>query len=128
VARRVRILSGNFVKSASLYTLSAGGAFVETPRPAPRKAPVSLELVMPDRDLGIEARVVYTNVPGNLRRENLPVGMGIRFERVGAGGLQAIDDCLRDAAGMLELEPTLVGPGPRRGWLRRLVGRTRRDD
>jgi len=23
--------------------------------------------------------VVYTNVPGNLHRDNLPVGMGVRF-------------------------------------------------
>jgi hypothetical protein len=125
VARRVRILSGSFVRDASLYTLSPAGAFVETARPVPRKAPVSLELVLDDQDLSISGHVLYTNVPGNLQRANLPVGMAVRFERVGPGGIQAIDQCLRDAAERLDLDAPAAPPAAGRSWLRRLRGRGR---
>lgn len=66
-------------KPARVYTLAAGGAYLETPRPAMRGARVEVEMSVgagPVRAAGV---VVYTNVPGNLHRDNLPVGMGVRF-------------------------------------------------
>jgi hypothetical protein len=36
-------------------------------------------LPLPSCDLRLSGEVVMTNVPGNLVRGNLPVGMGVRF-------------------------------------------------
>lgn len=66
-------------KPSRVYTLAPGGAYLETPRPAMRGARVEIEMPVgagPVRAAGV---VVYTNVPGNLHRDNLPVGMGVRF-------------------------------------------------
>jgi CheY-like chemotaxis protein len=77
-------------KPARVYTLAAGGAYLETPRPAMRGARVEVETSVgagPVRAAGI---VVYTNVPGNLHRDNLPVGMGVRFTDVSEPASAAI--------------------------------------
>lgn len=66
-------------KLARVYTLSPGGVFLETPRPAMRGAPVEIEIPVGAGPLRASGVVVYTNVPGNLHRGNLPVGMGVRF-------------------------------------------------
>ena len=41
---------------------------------------VTVELPLPAGSIELPATVVSTNVTGNLRRENLPRGMGVRFE------------------------------------------------
>jgi hypothetical protein len=41
---------------------------------------VTVELPLPSGMLDLAGSVVSTNVTGNLRRENLPRGMGVRFE------------------------------------------------
>jgi hypothetical protein len=64
--------------AGSLYSLSARGAFLETAAPAAAGA-VHVTLPLPGEDLRVAGEVVSTNVPGNLRRRNLPIGMGIRF-------------------------------------------------
>jgi Tfp pilus assembly protein PilZ len=117
IARRARIVSGRFAKAATIYTLSSGGAFVETPRPSPRGARVLLELVLPACDVVVEGRVIYTNVPGNLLRPNLPVGMGIRFHEPAPDAVQAIEECVRDASRCITVADD---PPPREGWLERL--------
>ena len=63
----------------ALYSLSARGAFLETAGPSLRRALVHVTLPLPGEDLRVAGEVVSTNVPGNLRRRNLPIGMGIRF-------------------------------------------------
>lgn len=74
-----RVFGGAGEKPVLVYNVSIGGAYLETHRPSPVGATVQLELPL-DRDpLRITAAVVSTNVPGNLRRPNLPLGMGVRF-------------------------------------------------
>jgi len=66
-------------KQGKIYSLSGGGAFVATPRPSLRGAQLAIELPLPEGPLDVLGKVVYTNVPGNLHRDLLPDGMGIRF-------------------------------------------------
>jgi CheY-like chemotaxis protein len=66
-------------KTARVYTLSSGGVYLETPRPAMRGARVEVELLLGPGSLRVAGVVVYTNVPGNLYRSTVPVGMGVRF-------------------------------------------------
>ncbi len=77
---RARVLGGGREKEALVYSVSPGGAFLATPRPSMRGAQVSVVLPLPGGNLCLESRVLYTNVPGNLQRAELPVGMGILFE------------------------------------------------
>ena len=67
-------------KVALVYNLSAGGAYLETMRPSQQGVRVTLELPLPSGTVELPGVVISTNVTGNLRRENLPRGMGIRFD------------------------------------------------
>ncbi len=67
-------------KVAMVYNLSSTGAYLETLRPSQPGARVSVELPLPSGTLDLAASVMSTNVTGNLRRENLPRGMGVRFD------------------------------------------------
>lgn len=66
-------------KAALVYNVSVSGAYLETPRPTASGGHVALELPLPTGTLELEAAVVSSNVPGNLQRPNLPMGMGVRF-------------------------------------------------
>ena len=81
---RARVMSGGREKEALVYSVSPGGAFLATPRPSMRGACVSVVLPLPAGNLSLEGRVLYTNVPGNLQRPDLPVGMGVAFEEPSA--------------------------------------------
>lgn len=90
-------------KPARVYTLSSGGVYLETPRPTMRGARVEVELTIgagPVRAAGV---VVYTNVPGNLHRSNLPVGMGIRFSDVPEPSCAALRRLVAEASLSLSL-------------------------
>jgi hypothetical protein len=76
---RVRFSAGGRQKEATLYTLSARGAFLATARPSLRGASVAVELPLPAENLAVGGRVLYTNVPGNLQRATLPLGMAVEF-------------------------------------------------
>lgn len=67
-------------KTALVYTVSSSGAFLSTPAPSPRGARIAIELPVAGLRGRLAARVMMTNVPGNLQHKNLPVGMGVRFE------------------------------------------------
>jgi hypothetical protein len=67
------------IKPVSVYSLSSQGAFLETERPSVTGAEVGLELPLPDGEISVAGRVVYTNVPGNLKCPLLPVGMAVSF-------------------------------------------------
>ena len=75
----VEVRLGARARPARLYSLSARGAFLETAGPSLRRALVHVTLPLPAEELRVAGEVVCTNVPGNLRRRNLPIGMGIRF-------------------------------------------------
>ena len=72
-------------REAWLYDLSNGGAYLELERPALTGARVELELPLAgENPRRLAATVVHTNVPGNLQRSRLPLGMGIRFDELDA--------------------------------------------
>jgi len=76
----VSVWAGERRKPARIYTLSSGGAFLTTGRPSLPGTEVQVELPFKSTPMLVSARVVMTNVPGNLMRDNLPVGMGVCFE------------------------------------------------
>jgi hypothetical protein len=76
---RAAVKVGKRSKAVTLYDLSQGGAFLETPRPSLRGVDVRLELPLPGGTRTLDATVVHTNVPGNLKHPHMPYGMGIRF-------------------------------------------------
>jgi hypothetical protein len=76
------VWAGRRRKPARVYAISAGGAYLSTLLPSLPNASIGLDLPLPSRRVRVEARVVSTNVPGNLVQRNLPVGMAVRFERV----------------------------------------------
>lgn len=75
----VEVVTGGRKKEARIYSISAAGAYLATARPSPRSSSLELKLPLPSGLAKAGARVVMTNVPGNLMRNNLPVGMGVRF-------------------------------------------------
>ena len=75
----VEVRIGAKVRPSQLYSLSARGAYLATAGPALRRTLVHVTLPLPGHDLRVAGEVVLTNVPGNLRKRNLPIGMGIRF-------------------------------------------------
>jgi hypothetical protein len=78
----VEVRMGRRTRPAHLYCLSARGAFLATPGPALRRSLVHVSLPLAAAGgarLRLAGEVVSTNVPGNLRRRNLPLGMGVRF-------------------------------------------------
>lgn len=77
-----RIVTKHGEKVALIYNLSATGAYVATPRPTLRGGSVQLLFSLPGGEVLLGAQVVWNNVPGNLRRFNAPIGMGLRFTGV----------------------------------------------
>ena len=77
---RARVMGGGREKAALVYSVSPGGAFLATPRPSMRGATISVELPLPAGNVSLNGRVVYTNVPGNLQHDVLPLGMGVVFD------------------------------------------------
>lgn len=77
-----RIVTRNGEKVALIYNLSATGAYVATPRPTLRGGTVKLLFSLPGGEVALDAQVMWNNVPGNLRRFNAPIGMGLRFTAV----------------------------------------------
>lgn len=75
----VRVAAGSRERSGRVYCVSARGAFVATPRPSLPRTLVHFTLPLPQGELRVAGQVVMTNVPGNLARQNLPLGMGVRF-------------------------------------------------
>lgn len=67
-------------KEARVYAISAKGAFLATPAPALRRTVVAAEFPLPMGTVRASGSVVLTNVPGNLMKHSLPVGMAVRFE------------------------------------------------
>lgn len=76
----VRIRVGGREKAGILYSLSEGGCFIESPRASMDGAHLTLSFELDDRAFEIDGDVVFANVPGNLQRPNLPLGMGVRFD------------------------------------------------
>lgn len=74
-----RVTSGVGEKAGMLYNLSATGAFIETARPSMPGGRITVTLEFSDGAASSPAEVVFANVPGNLQKPNLPLGMGVKF-------------------------------------------------
>ncbi len=85
-------------RKSGVYSLSGGGAFLATPTPLMRGAQLSLDLPLPGRPTQVLGEVIYNNVAGNLQRDHLPRGMGVRFVETNAGDHQAICDTVSESA------------------------------
>jgi hypothetical protein len=83
-------VGGTGEKRVSVYNLSRGGAFLETMRPSAEGGRITLRLPLPGGGIEVQAQVVTTNVPGNLQRPNLPMGMGVRFQGLSDADARAI--------------------------------------
>jgi hypothetical protein len=55
-------------------------------------AKLELKLPLPGGPLCVRSDVVFSNVPGNLRRPNLPIGMGVRFRPLPEGDAKTLRD------------------------------------
>ena len=98
IAWPVEVRFGARTRPARLYSLSARGAFLETAGPSLRRALVHITLPLPGEDMRVAGEVVTTNVPGNLRRRNLPIGMGIRFLGLSADAERELRDYTAERA------------------------------
>jgi len=75
-----RVFVADRVKEGVVYSLSLGGCFLETPRAIMDGARIEVELDVRGGTVRIPGRVAFCNVPGNLQRANLPLGMGVEFD------------------------------------------------
>jgi len=99
----IRVLVGGREKSGVLYSLSEGGCFIESPRASMDGARLKLLFELDQDAFELDGVVVFANVPGNLQRPNLPLGMGIRFQNVGSGALERIQQFIQDRLNALEV-------------------------
>jgi CheY-like chemotaxis protein len=93
-----RIFVAGRQKTASIYAISANGAFIATPRPQIRGAKVAIEVPLPSGSISLAATVVYANVPGNLRKSNLPSGMALLFEGASPEQISLVRSAVEDCA------------------------------
>jgi len=97
----VRVEVGGREKDGFLYSLSEGGCFIETPRASMDGARIRLFFTLEEHALEIDGVVAFANVPGNLKRPNLPLGMAVRFESLeGATSKQLRSYVKRRLAGL----------------------------
>ncbi len=88
---RARVTTKTGERLAVVCNLSAIGAYLATPRPALRGGSVQLRVPLEDGEVEAAGVVIWNNVPGNLRRPNAPIGMGVRFTEVAPEGKAALD-------------------------------------
>lgn len=82
------------------YTVnvSTGGVFIEAKDILPVDTLLEINFKLPDNDTVIicNARVAWTNEPGQLKKDSLPPGMGIQFVDLSLDNLQAIRNFLKE--------------------------------
>jgi DNA-binding response OmpR family regulator len=99
----VRVEVGGREKDGNLYSLSEGGCFIETPRASMDGARLRMRFGLEQRDFQIDGVVAFANVPGNLQRPNLPLGMGVRFENVPRVLRKSLAKFIRERINSLEV-------------------------
>lgn len=100
---RVCVFMGGRQKSADVYSISRGGAFLATPQPSMFGSEIAVEFPLPTGRTTMDARVIYTNVPGNLKSPKLPNGMAVRFNALGGDEIQAIHAVVSQTSASLVL-------------------------
>ena len=82
------------------YTVnvSTGGVFIEANDILPVDTLLKIKFKLPDNDniITCNARVAWTNEPEQLKKINLPPGMGIQFVDLSLDNLQAIRNFLKE--------------------------------
>ncbi len=99
----VRMYVGGREKEGTLYSLSEGGCFIETPRASMDGAQLRMSFTIDDAAFDLGGQVVFTNVPGNLQRPNLPLGMGVRWDELPPNALARIAGIIRERLSALEV-------------------------
>jgi len=99
----VRVQVGGREKDGFLYSLSEGGCFIETPRASMDGARLRLIFVLEEQQLEVDGVVAFANVPGNLQRPNLPLGMGVRFEDASTPARELLTRFIRERMNSLEV-------------------------
>jgi hypothetical protein len=99
----VRVLVGGREKSGFVYSLSEGGCFIESPRASMDGAELRMIFVLGKGELEIYGVVAFANVPGNLQRPNLPLGMGVRFEDVSKANRALLAGFIKERMNSLEV-------------------------
>jgi PilZ domain len=80
---KVVALSGGREKEGRIYSISPSGTFIVLPQPWMTRSNVELRWAHSYTGaVSAECRVVMTNVPGNVMRRSLPLGMGLRFDHL----------------------------------------------
>lgn len=103
VDARATIRAGGRVKYASIYSLSAGGAYLETSRPSMSGAHVDISFPLPKGEISAAGKVLYTNVPGNLSKGLLPMGMAVRFDDLGRAAWDSIRESVEGRSAQLSV-------------------------
>lgn len=93
-----RVFVGGREKPVQIYSLSCGGGYLATNRPSQAGVEIAVEMNLPGGPVTLPARVIYTNVPGNLQHSRLPDGMGVRFVEVSAAESRLLHDCVEQSA------------------------------
>lgn len=99
----VRIVMGGREKQGTLYSVSEGGCFIETPRASMDNARLHLVFSIGGVGYAIDGSVAFSNVPGNLQKPNLPLGMGVRFDNVPEKARWQLADFIRERMDSLEV-------------------------
>jgi len=90
-------------KPVTIYTLSSGGAFLETTRPWVAGVRLEVDLPGPAGLTAVASEVRHTNVPGNCMNPRAPVGMGVKFEGLEPPQLRAVEAAVREKSAALLL-------------------------
>lgn len=99
----VTIRTAGREKPGKIYSISCRGGYLATPRPSMPRAVVHLTLPLPEGDLPVTGEVVATNVPGNLVKRNLPIGMAVRWNGLDLGEQDRIQAFVDDREARLTL-------------------------
>jgi hypothetical protein len=94
---------GDRHKDAAIYSLAETGAFLVTPRASMKGSQVDLKLRIPGGTIETSAMVVYANVPGNLQRPGLPLGMGVHFDELERDDQKRLRTLIADCISQLEV-------------------------
>ena len=93
-----RVRKGERERQAGVYNLSCVGAYLETQRSALKGGRLMVALPLPAGEIQLQALVALSNVPGNLMRGNLPMGMGVEFLDVDAASQAALEQFVSQRA------------------------------
>jgi hypothetical protein len=88
-------------RDALVYSLSEGGAYLETPRAMTAGARLKIAFPLPCGTISVDARVLHSNVSGNLQQENLALGMGVEFIKPDAETRAIIADYVDESLELL---------------------------